>query len=233
MIEQAQIHTAVFDLDDTLYPERDFVLGGFAAAGAWLRVTHGVAGFAEIASHLFATGRRGTIFNEALPLIGLEPKAELVAQLVETYRSHEPHLRLFPDAVAAIAWAAPRFHLALITDGFAGVQARKIRALGLEAIIGCRIITDELGREFWKPSPEPYRRVMIHSPGRASGYVYVADNPRKDFIGARQLGWRTVRVRRPGGEHSDYEPTAAEAADQETVDLHGLQQLFSVGPPTR
>ena len=33
----------------------------------------------------------------------------------------------------------------------------------------------------------------------ASVYLYVADNPVKDFAAPRQLGWVTVRVRRPCG----------------------------------
>ena len=106
-------------------------------------------------------------------------------------------------------------------------QRRKIRALGLEQFISCRVITDELGREFWKPSLEPYRRVMAQFPGPAEGYVYIGDNPRKDFIGARQLGWRTVRVRRAEGEHADYQPIATEAAEAEIVNLLSLRQLLS------
>jgi putative hydrolase of the HAD superfamily len=229
MIEPRPVHTIVFDLDDTLYPERDFVLSGFAAVDAWLRETHGAQKFAETAGELYTAGHRGKIFDEALPSIGVEPTPKLVAKLVAVYRAHEPKLKLFPDAAEILGWATTQFRLALITDGYAEVQIRKIRALGLESIISCRIITDELGRAHWKPSPEPYRRVMAQYPGPTDGYVYVADNPRKDFIGAKQLGWRTVRARRPGGEHADYVPTAAEAPDEEIASLLSLRQLLSPG----
>jgi putative hydrolase of the HAD superfamily len=37
----------VFDLDDTLYLERDFARSGFEAAGAWLYRQAGVPGLAE------------------------------------------------------------------------------------------------------------------------------------------------------------------------------------------
>jgi putative hydrolase of the HAD superfamily len=229
MIDPRSAHTIAFDLDDTLYPECDFVLSGFAAVDGWLRQTHSAQNFAVCAGKLYAAGRRGKIFDEALPLIGVEPTPGLVVKLVEIYRAHEPKLKLFPDAAEILGWAAPHFRLALITDGYAEVQIRKIRALGLESIISCRIITDELGRSHWKPSPEPYRRVMAQYPGPADGYVYVADNPRKDFIGAKQLGWRTVRVRRPGGEHADYVPTEAEAPDGEITNLLSLRQLVLPG----
>ena len=35
----------------------------------------------------------------------------------------------------------------------------------------------------------------------ANLHVYVADDPLKDFAAPRQLGWLTIRVRRPGGLH--------------------------------
>ena len=44
------IRTVVFDLDDTLFPEREFVLSGFAAVDAWLRNNRAITGFAERAS---------------------------------------------------------------------------------------------------------------------------------------------------------------------------------------
>jgi putative hydrolase of the HAD superfamily len=231
MTECWQVHTLVFDLDDTLYPERDFVLSGFAAVDRWLAETRKMSGFAAAAGQLFAAGRRGRVFDEALPLIGGEATPSLIAQIVEIYRAHNPRIAMFPDAVDILGWAAPLFRLALVTDGYAGVQARKIRALRLEPIIGCRVITDELGRQFWKPSPEPFRLVMVRCPGPAAGFLYIADNPRKDFIGARHLGWRTVRVRRTGGEHFAYEPALAEAADTEIATLSSLRQLVQPRAP--
>lgn len=219
------VHTLTLDLDDTLYPERDFVLGGFAVTDAWLVQDRGISGFQGRAEALFAAGRRGRIFDEALVALDVPTSPELIARMVEIYRGHAPTLRLFPDAERLLAWAAGRFQLALLTDGYADVQARKIRALGLDLRIACRVISDTLGREHWKPSPAPYRAVMEQLPGRAEGYVYVGDNPRKDFQGARALGWRTVRIRRAAGEHTDYSPGAGETADAEITSLDQLQNL--------
>lgn len=225
------IHTLVFDLDDTLYPEGDYVLSGFAAAGRWLQKHRGAGRFAEAAAALFAAGRRGKIFDEALPMVGVDPKPELVRELLTVYRDHVPVLAPYEDAADILAWAGGGFRLGLITDGYAAVQARKIRALELESRISCRVITDEIGREFWKPSEEPYRRVMAQHSGPADGFVYVADNPRKDFIGAKALGWRTVRVRRLRGEHSAYEASSVEAAEIEMPDLGHLRTLLVADKP--
>jgi putative hydrolase of the HAD superfamily len=227
MTEPLPVHSLVFDLDDTLYAERDFVISGFHAVDRWMRERHGVNGFFEAAGGIFTTGRRGRIFDEALPMLGVEPRAGLIAEMLSVYRTHEPQISLFPDAREVLGWAASRMNLALITDGYGEVQNRKIRALGLDTTISCRIVTDELGREFWKPHPESYRRVMSQFPGRAEGYLYVGDNPRKDFIGARGLGWRTIRIRRPIGEHAADEGGPAEVADREVESLFQLQGLLA------
>ena len=71
-----------------------------------------------------------------------------------------------------------------------------------------------------------YRRVMQHFPGPAGGYVYVADNPRKDFLAPRALGWRTLRVRRPGGEHAGCTAAPQEAAEREIASLLELDELL-------
>ena len=148
--------------------------------------------------------------------------AALVGELIRIYRAHRPDLQLLPDAEAALAWTRPRFALALISDGFLEVQQAKAAALGLGARLDTLVFTDGWGREHWKPSPRAFQRVMERHPGPAGGYVYIADNPRKDFIAPRQLGWRTIRVRRAGGEHADYEARPDEASEREMADLFGL-----------
>jgi putative hydrolase of the HAD superfamily len=117
--------------------------------------------------------------------------------------------------------------MALISDGYLGVQEVKARALSLDRWISVRVFTDAMGRDHWKPSPWAFQEVMRRLPGEPSGFVYVGDNPRKDFIGARAVGWKTVRVRWPGCEHSGAEAPAEHAADLELSSLLGLKALVA------
>lgn len=220
------IHTLVFDLDDTLYAEREFVLSGFQAVDAWLNRHKRLPGFAAEAERLFAAGHRGLIFDEVLASLGAAPSRSAVDELVAVYRNHAPTLTMPMEAGEILEWGRRLFRLALISDGFHATQALKVEALGIRPLFSACILTDELGREFWKPHPESFRRVMTQLPGPASGYVYVADNPRKDFIAPRALGWRTVRLRRPDGEHHLYEASVAEAADVEIASLRELPGLI-------
>lgn len=204
MSEPWPIHTVVFDLDDTLYPERDYVHSGFAAVGAFIESTYGVGGFQSTAASLFNSGLRGTVFDQALPQIGMTPTPGLIAELVSVYREHRPSLQLFLDAAEALQLLGQTFRLGLITDGFAQVQQLKIEALGLERLIPHRILTDTLGRAAWKPSTSGFLDLMRQCGGPPHGFLYIGDNAHKDFLPARALGWRTLRVQRPHGEHSDF-----------------------------
>jgi putative hydrolase of the HAD superfamily len=222
-------HTVVFDLDDTLYPERDFVLSGFAAVDTWLQGNHRIGGFAAKAEVLFAAGHRGRIFDQALELLDVSTADALVPAMIEIYRHHAPALRLYSDADHALEWVGTAgLRTALITDGISFVQRAKIRALGLETRIQNRIVTDELGgKQFWKPHQEAFLRVMRAHSGPSSGYVYIADNPRKDFIAPRQLGWRTLRVRRAGCEHTNYEGAKDDSAERESSTLANLHEIIA------
>lgn len=58
--------------------------------------------------------------------------------------------------------------------------------------------------------------------------VYVGDNPKKDFIGARKLGWYTIRIRRPHGEHNALEPEPGFEAHREITSLRDLPSLLDI-----
>ena len=212
----------VFDLDDTLYLEADFVRSGFAAVEAALRI----AGLAATAWLLHEAGRRGDVLTEALRRHHREPTTEELNTAIAVYRYHTPRISLAPDGDAAIAAFAsdPSMELALLTDGDAVTQRNKIGALGLADRIGRFMITDELGpdRTYWKPNPEAFR--LLQGNVRPSGRcVYIADNPRKDFEAPMRLGWHTVRLRRRGGLWAN-EPDAHVSPEATLRDLAALPE---------
>ena len=76
----------VFDLDDTLFPERQYVLSGFRAVDAWLREAKGLDGFYDRATALLDAGSRGNIFDFALATLGCRGAKALTDTLVKIYR---------------------------------------------------------------------------------------------------------------------------------------------------
>lgn len=228
----SEVRTLVFDLDDTLFAERDYVLSGFAAVDAWLRKEKSLDGFGPRARAAFERGVRGRIFDDVRAELGELALTVSVSEMVEVYRNHVPALRLPETARELLDWCRNRYRLALISDGYLAVQERKVEALGLTRWIECIVLSDRWGRESWKPSERPFREVMARLPGSPESYLYLADNPRKDFIAPKRLGWRTVRFRRPGGEHAGYEASALEAAECEIADLSAIRDLLMQTSPS-
>lgn len=191
----------VFDLDDTLYLERDYVRSGFRAVGGWAETALGVPDFAHRAWRLFEAGMRGATFQNVLAEYGRQPEPDLVAHMVRIYRCHSPEIKLLPDAVHCLSKLKGKVLLAVVTDGPAECQKAKCATLGLRNLFDVVVCTGEWGEEFYKPHPRAFEFIQKQFGDRASSFSYVADNPLKDFHAPIALGWDTVRVRRPGGLH--------------------------------
>lgn len=217
------IRTVVFDVDDTLYLERNYVRSGFHAVDDWLNGRTHAKGFADQAWALFESGCRGDIFNRALAASGVEHDAALVGAMVEQYRLHVPQISLAADAVAVLGRLAHRYRCAAITDGPVDSQRAKVKALGLERWLSPIVVTGELGPGKGKPALDAF--VLVETATGAAGKecVYIADNPAKDFAGPRQLGWSTVRIRRPEGLHAH---VACVDSDHEMTDFDRLEKVL-------
>lgn len=216
----------VFDLDDTLYPEKQFVFSGFRAVEEWLGKNGNVAGFFEIAAELFNTGARGNIFDLALAHLGITTKPGLIGELLKVYREHAPLISLYADADQALKTLRAEFRLGLITDGYLATQRNKVKSLQIEPFFEAIIYTDFLGREFWKPHVKAFEQLCETFGCRGTDCVYIADNPQKDFIAPRKLGWKTIRVRRAEGEHCKICPGPNDEADIEVSNLANILDVL-------
>jgi putative hydrolase of the HAD superfamily len=219
----------VFDLDDTLYPERDYVRSGFAAVA-----DHAARAIGEDPQEvlrelwqMFESGVRGDTFDRWLRGRGRDPAIDGPG-MIETYRRHTPRLLPYPDVVPALEALRGETRLGLITEGPRAVQQAKLEALGLRPWFDKVVILGEDERGAWKPSREPFDRWLEGSGLSPEEAVYLADNPAKDFLGARRAGWRSIRIRRADGLHRDEEPAGDEARpDEEAEDLTSLASILA------
>jgi putative hydrolase of the HAD superfamily len=224
-----RFRAVIFDLDDTLYSERQFVSGGFAAAARWVagQATCSAEGCARALQSLFDRGERGHTFDMWLAEMGLPPA--LSAGMLQAYREHRPELALHDDVASAIAHCA-QTHLVtgLVSDGYLDVQRRKVASLGLAEILTTIVLSDEFGRAFWKPATKPYLAAVERLGVLPHEAVYVGDNPRKDFEGARRSGLRSVRIRRSDGLYASEEAGSHDAEpDGEIVTLSDLPEALA------
>ncbi len=214
----------VFDLDDTLYLERDFALSGYAVVGEMVRARYGVDGFDEVCAALLEA-RQGFIIDAALAQVGLAGEDGLAAELIDAYRYHTPDIALAPDAERYLAGQGGAV-FGLITDGHARTQAAKIAALGLERRIDHICMTGTLGEGKKKPHPEAYMRMEAARP-TGERHCYVADNPAKDFLCPKARGWLCVQITREGGVHSSTPPDADHSAHKVISSLDSLEETLT------
>jgi len=224
----ARLRAVVFDLDDTLYLERDYVVSGFRAVAGWVQSHWGVPaaeGFGEL-WQLFEDGVRGETFDRWLQRRGIWQR-ERVRLLVDVYHDHVPQISPCPGVPELLDRLRQQYVLGLVSDGPLVAQRRKLEALGLGGRFRAVVWSDDWGRDARKPDPRPFRAVLGALGVAPAGAVYVADNPVKDFVGARRAGVRTVRVRHTKGLYSTMEPpTPAYAPEAEVASLQELELVL-------
>lgn len=194
----------VFDLDDTLYPEREFAVGGFKAAAAWAQSKLGVNVSVERMVTLLDDGHLGKLFGIVLEDAMPDHSDDDLKQMLRAYGAQTPSIALFADAADALAHWQRRGPLGLITDGHAKTQQSKVGALALSDTFAHIVYTGSLGadRAFHKPHPRAFELMETALGAAGDRLVYVGDNLAKDFVAPNALGWRTVLVDRP--HHRDF-----------------------------
>lgn len=173
--------TIVFDLDDTLIKELDYLKSAFF----------------EIANHLDANA--SNLYNQMLEwyfdrqnvfanLQELYPQTT-VEELKHLYRNHFPNLSQYSYVKDFLTTLSQKgFVLGLVTDGYSVTQRNKIKALDIENLFDLIIISEEFGSV--KPNEANY--TAFHKFG--STCCYVGDNLKKDFVTPNRLGWQTICV---------------------------------------
>jgi putative hydrolase of the HAD superfamily len=195
------IKAVIFDMDDTLFPEIDYIISGFKAVDRHVNLSIGLDGFYDKAMEFFNNGIRGNIFNLALEELDYKFNKDFIETLIKVYREHLPIINLFSDAHWALSNLKDHYKLGLITDGYLISQKNKASALNLYNIFDTLIFSDEYGRENWKPSPVPYLKIMDKLNFKGNELIYIGDNSTKDFVTAKRLGWYTIQVIRKNGEY--------------------------------
>jgi putative hydrolase of the HAD superfamily len=198
----------VFDMDDTLYPERDYVLSGFNAVSKDLATRFGIdesVAFNRMVSILNSQGR-GKIFDKILLEYGIFTKSR-VRDMVAVYRSHIPNISLTNDVRELLIKLGKSHQLYLVTDGNYHVQNRKIMSLGLEDLFVKTYATHRHGIKNAKPSVHCFELIAKLENVSISRLTYVGDDPHKDFIGLNAKGARTIRLNQGRFRNIEVDPT--------------------------
>lgn len=197
----ATVHGVLVDLDDTLYPQAEFL------EAAWRAVAEcGVEFGLDRAALLTALRRaaaagsdRGGIIDRALASMGASKLP--VAAFLAAFRNACPaRLTPYPGVPEALVELRRRVPVAVISDGDVPGQQRKLAALGLADAVDVVVFSDRWGREFRKPHPRPFQAALRELAIPPELAVMIGDRPDKDVAGALAANVRAIRVRT--GEYS-------------------------------
>ncbi len=209
----------VVDLDDTLYPQAEYLAGAALAVGT-AATAAGLDGdrvHAALVHELAAGSDAGGTVDRALLAAGV-PAGDLpalVPALVAAFTRHEPAaLPTYPgvpEGLAALAAAAP---LACLTDGNPVIQAAKLAATGLSPLLPVALVTDTLGgRAARKPSPVGLLALADTLGVPADRLLVIGDRPGKDVAVAAAVGARAIRIRQGEYASAPDEPRAEAVVD--------------------
>ncbi len=183
--EKKEVKAVIFDLDDTLYSEKEYVKSGFRKIAELLG-----GDIADTEKQLWQAFENG---ENAIDFVLKEKNIfteELKVECIKEYRYQIPDISLY-DGVSEILKRikSKGIKLGMITDGRPEGQRAKIKALGVENLFDEIIITDELGGvNFRKPDDISFRIMQKRFNLDFGSMIYVGDNINKDFIAPLQLG---------------------------------------------
>jgi len=230
------ITAVVFDLDDTLYDEIEYCRSGFATVAGVVAKLPKVPAAGQIFDAIwkhFARGNRQKTFNTALEELGIAYDERLIRQLVRAYRNHDPQITLPADSRNVLEELSTKYTLALLTDGFLPAQRLKVKAMGIEKYFRCILYTEQLGREFWKPSQVGFEKLLTSLNVKPESAAYIAVNAKKDFIAPNRLGFLTIQVIRPARIHTATSPQPGAAAKHVIHNISQLPALLSTNHRNR
>ncbi len=197
----------MFDLDDTLYQELDFLKSAYRFISKQLEEVLQVSVYEEM---LAKYQRKENAFHWLLQTYASELNGWESGMLIQMYREHIPEINMSEDTRNFLELVRKaRIPMGLITDGRAVTQRNKLRALGIENLFCDIIISEEFGSE--KPDEKNFRFFAEKYPARE--FYYFGDNTIKDFIAPKILGWKTICLRDQGFHIHAQDIHSANAAD--------------------
>ena len=189
------IKGVIFDLDDTLYSEKQYIKSGYRKIAEYL-------GKSEIEAKLWKYFKQGKpAIDGCLKELDLLNKKD---ECLFVYRTQLPDITLYDGVIELIEELKSKgIKVGIITDGRPEGQKNKIKALGLEKVIDDVIITDELGGiQFRKPCDIAFRIMQNRWKIPFEQIAYIGDNPNKDFQAPCQLGMRSIYFYNKDGLYS-------------------------------
>lgn len=174
----------VFDLDDTIYKEIDYVESAFNYINNYIKLRFKLD---------LSTDIKNCINNNLgfYDLISqkINKKDFSIDTFLELYRFHYPKISLSKETSLFLnKLISKNIGFSVITDGRSISQRNKLHALGLTKVLKNIIISDETGYQ----KPHLFNFKILNDLYPDKKLIYIADNPSKDFLAPNLLNWKTI-----------------------------------------
>lgn len=170
----------VFDLDDTLYKEIDFLKSAYKFIASKVDKGNSSNLYIKMLEGYYSGKNVFQVLSKSHPRYTVE-------KLLELYRGHYPDITLDSDTTSTLNYLKNYGKTGLITDGRSLTQRNKIMALGIDDYFDKILISEEIG--YSKPDLRLFEQFHEFN---ASTYFYIANDTSKDFLAPNKLGWKTI-----------------------------------------
>jgi HAD superfamily hydrolase (TIGR01549 family) len=226
--------TLFFDLDNTLYEEKDPKVAAETAVILPVSRDHGldpatvhrqfeISQRAAMKAHagLPAANNRDEWFDHMLQALSVSGKSQPLTKIYwdTVYARIEP----YADATAVIPELAQAYKLYIISEEFPDILKEKLARTGLAPYFTGTISAPETGR--LKPDARVFSHALSIANAQPGECVMVGDYPQKDVVGAKRAGITSVFLRR--GKYYFYEPKDDERPDHTISSFFELPGLLS------
>ena len=134
--------------------------------------------------------RRGR-FNDAFDQFNLRFPLEQIDAMAEAYIDELPKDNyLFDGTLELLDYLKPKYRIHLITNGFHGVQHRKLGNSGIAHYFKTVTTSEDVGAK--KPNPKVFKYALDQAGTDSTSSVMIGDSFEADVLGARALGMETI-----------------------------------------
>lgn len=192
------VRAVIFDIDDTLYLEKDYIYDGFSYLSNYLQ-GKGIPATVDDFMQFFTTNASDAIANY-LQSLHVYSK-ELHSTLLQMYRERIPNIKAIPGVEALLQYLHQKnIPLGIISDGTPMAQNNKLLGLNVRHYFDFVVFSDALGGPHCrKPCDVGFRYIQKQMQIPFPNLLYIGDNADKDFYPVEHLGMQGIQYRNPNG----------------------------------
>lgn len=184
-----KIKSILFDLDNTLYEENDYLVAVFDEFFKLKNIKHNIVPFLSNGFRLNSSD----IFGDILKKLNIYSSTSQL-ELFHIYKNLNTNLNLYDSAYILIDNLKKKnIKLGIITNGVAQAQQCKIKCLKIANMFDVIIYARKWGKSYEKPNKKPFDEALKILNFDKSEVLFVGDNPLTDILGAENAGIKSIR----------------------------------------